>query len=147
MYYQLISDFTDYTNTETGESQFSIEWEFDNGSRWWEQFNSREEMELVLNANEAFNSQPEVAAQIKADQDRDAIWYDMYQAEWALETPLEIAVENSSVIELARILKYSSVRHEKAIDFIVSQVLKHNKAILKARVLPQSATYTLSEVA
>jgi hypothetical protein len=141
--YKFVSDIYYSRNTETDAWDIpTIEWEFEDGGRWRERFDSEEARDAALKANYEYNESAEVKAQIEYDELHSAIFYATLETEETLEHALMAFIKVDADVIIA---DFYNPRPE-AIARIHELVNAHNEKIDKAQSQPPIATFSLSEI-
>ena len=142
MYYKEVSDLDYGYNQVTGEYDVpSIEWSTDMG-RFWSRYNSEDERQIALEENEAYNNQPEVKAYIEAE----AIAEDLCLAEVYSNDLFEDYMNKSQTVALKDVLSYVGCFSDTIKKRVTELVCLHNKLIMRARVQPIQATFTIGDL-
>ena len=143
--YKLLSDLDFGRNEITGEYDVPVvEWEFDRGGRMWERFDSEEDRDLAIKANEAYNAKPHISEIIQADMNAEAIT----MANFAIDEFFGYAAEVGIKVAFMDVLNYAgySARNNKIVQQMVSKIVcEYNKGIMKAQRIPNVATNVLGD--
>lgn len=142
MYIKFVSDLDYGYNKVTGNFDVpAIEWESDMGT-YWEYFESEEARSKALAENEAYNNQPNVKAYIQEMDEAEDKW----RAEAYTSDLFEWAMEQGKTVELSQAIRFAEYTNARMKEFIAKLVCVHNKLIMKARVQPAPATFTLGDL-
>lgn len=142
MYYQEVSDLDYSYNKETGNYDLpAVEWSTDMG-RFWETFATEELRTKALEENEAYNNTPEVKAFIEAEKKAEDIGY---ATRWSSEL-FEHYMNNSQTVALRDVITFVGCVSKTTIETLAKLTCQHNKLIMKARVQPVQATFTIGDL-
>lgn len=142
MYIKTVSDLDYGYNKETGNYDVpAVEWDTPYG-RHWEYFQTEEARSKALAENEAYNNQPEVLAFIKEQDEAEDKW----RAENWTAGLFNWACEENKTIELSHAIRFAEYTNARMREIITKMVCTHNKLIMKARVQPTPATFTLGDL-
>ncbi len=142
---EFVSDLDYGFNPVTGEFDIpAIEWDGDYGKRW-SFYESEEARSEALAKNKAYNERPEVKAYIEecnAETDRLMVYYDtLYFFEGKME-----AFEKVELAQAFEFIPPFRRRKEKTLLYLAKLVCEHNKQILKVKLPPKRATFTLGDL-
>jgi hypothetical protein len=142
MYYKEVSDLDYGYNKETGNYDLpSVEWSTDMG-RFWESFATEELRTKALEENEAYNNQPEVKAFIEAERKAEDIGY---ATRWSAEL-FEYCMEKSQTVALKDVISFVGCFNKTTVEVLTKLTCQHNKLIMRARVQPVPATFTIGDL-
>lgn len=142
MYIKFVSDLDYSYNPKTRKFDIpSVEWDTDMG-RFWESFDSEEARTKALDENQAYNEQPEVKAYIEAQEEAE----DMWRADAYTEELFGWAMEQGHTVALSDAIAFAQYCSDTMRKRIAQLVCLHNKLIMKARVQPTPATFTLGDL-
>ena len=121
-----------------------VEWDVEFYGKYWESFESEEARSNALAENEAYNNTPEVKAYIEQcdiETDKQIAYYDTLDLfECKLETLEKVELSHAiSCVEL------SSVK-PSTMFYVAKLVCQHNKQILKVKIPPKRATFTIGDL-
>jgi len=138
-----VSDLDYSFNPVSGEYDIpSVEWQAMDGGTWWSSYGSEEERNAALDANNAYNEQPHIKRLIEEYDIKSDIFYaDMSTAEL-----FEHAMNESVTVELFDAIQFAGYTNDRVRGYIASHVCKHNKLIMRSRVQPKQATFSLGEL-
>ena len=144
MFVQFVSDLDYAFNPVTGEFDIpAVEWDGDYG-KYWVRYESEEARTEALDKNKAYNNRPDVRAYIEeceAETDKQMAYYDTLDL-------FEYKLETFEKVELSHAMAFLPPfrRKDKTILYVAKLVCEHNKRILKVKIPPKRATFTLGDL-
>lgn len=139
---KFLSDIDYSYNNETGNFDIpAVQWETDFGT-YWERFESEEARSIAIAENEAYNNRPEVKAEIEANEIAEDIW----RAEMYTNEIFDHALSTNTTVALADVVSFANAYSKVMFNHVVKLVCLHNKFIMKTRVAPKKATFTIGDL-
>jgi hypothetical protein len=145
MYVKFVSDIDYMFNPVSGEFDIpAVEWEEDYYGKNWVSYESEEARSKALAENQAYNETPEVKAYIaecESATDRQMAYYDTLDL-------FEYKLEKFEKVELSQAIQYVPPfrRNGGTISHLAKLVGEHNKQILKVKIPPKRAMFTLGDL-
>jgi len=145
MFVKFVSDLDYMFNPITEKFDIpAVEWEEDYYGKYWVSYESEEARSKALAENQAYNETPEVKAYIDecdAATDRQMVYYDTLDL-------FEYKMETFEKVELSHALRFLPEfrRNDAGLLYLAKLVCEHNKQILKVKMPPKRATFTLGDL-